>query len=540
MGRFPTLSQSKWTLKQRLFVYMLLLAAILLFALASGLLLLGRFRSTQEDTIQTLSLQMEVFKKDMASYWEDAALLGVELSENLTGLLETGLTRKGLRFGDLSESQSAITELQDGMILPLRQALQKSSCSGAFVLLDTTVNPSLEGSFRSGLYLQKAGGGKVGTELLLYRGSAEISKRHGLMLHRKWRLEFQLEHFPEFEGLLSQAALPLEDAYRITEPLSLPGTSDQAVLLTVPMIGRAGRVYGLCGFEINKSYFKSLHAQPSHLDHLICLLASGSGRTLDADVSLSCGITKGYYYEPKGTFAVEELSGDLRLLSGRDDSYVGLVDAMSLADGKESFTLAALIPKADYDRALLKSHLQGGLLLLLLLSFSVVSCLYFSQRFLSPILRSLEQLKAGQFGDVPSPIAEIDDLFAFLQEQDRLHEDTLTALEGEKARLQTEYEKARKKYESTQAKLTRLEQSREPEVDSEEYQHFLAGISSLTPMERTVFHHYLAGKKVKEIIAITGIKESTLRYHNQNIYGKLGVHSLKQLLRYAALMEQEN
>lgn len=44
---------------------------------------------------------------------------------------------------------------------------------------------------------------------------------------------------------------------------------------------------------------------------------------------------------------------------------------------------------------------------------------------------------------------------------------------------------------------------------------------------------------MKEIIAIAEIKESTLRYHNQNIYGKLGVNSLKQLLRYAALMQQE-
>ena len=31
-----------------------------------------------------------------------------------------------------------------------------------------------------------------------------------------------------------------------------------------------------------------------------------------------------------------------------------------------------------------------------------------------------------------------------------------------------------------------------------------------------------------------------LRYHNKNIYSKLGVNSLKQLLRYAALMRQDD
>ena len=44
---------------------------------------------------------------------------------------------------------------------------------------------------------------------------------------------------------------------------------------------------------------------------------------------------------------------------------------------------------------------------------------------------------------------------------------------------------------------------------------------------------------MKEILEIASIKESTLRYHNQNIYSKLGVNSLKQLLRYAALMRED-
>ena len=35
------------------------------------------------------------------------------------------------------------------------------------------------------------------------------------------------------------------------------------------------------------------------------------------------------------------------------------------------------------------------------------------------------------------------------------------------------------------------------------------------------------------------VKESTIRFHNRNIYSKLGVNSLKQLLRYAALMQQD-
>ena len=110
----------------------------------------------------------------------------------------------------------------------------------------------------------------------------------------------------------------------------------------------------------------------------------------------------------------------------------------------------------------------------------------------------------------------------------------------EKERLQKEYENAQYKYETAQTEIARLAYSRKQEIDPDDYNQFLVGIDTLTPTERKIFEYYLEGKTVKEIITIAGIKESTLRYHNQNIYGKLGVNSLKQLLRYATLKQQQD
>ena len=36
---------------------------------------------------------------------------------------------------------------------------------------------------------------------------------------------------------------------------------------------------------------------------------------------------------------------------------------------------------------------------------------------------------------------------------------------------------------------------------------------------------------------LAAINQNTLKYHNKNIYSKLGVTSRKQLLEYAALMK---
>lgn len=70
----------------------------------------------------------------------------------------------------------------------------------------------------------------------------------------------------------------------------------------------------------------------------------------------------------------------------------------------------------------------------------------------------------------------------------------------------------------------------QPEASPESLEQFRAGLATLTPTERTVFEAYTAGKTTKEVLAQLGITENTLKFHNKNIYSKLGVSSRKQLL----------
>ncbi len=59
---------------------------------------------------------------------------------------------------------------------------------------------------------------------------------------------------------------------------------------------------------------------------------------------------------------------------------------------------------------------------------------------------------------------------------------------------------------------------------------FRTGLKELTPTERTVFEAYTAGKTTREIMEQLNIKENTLKFHNKNLYSKLGVSSRKQLI----------
>ena len=67
-------------------------------------------------------------------------------------------------------------------------------------------------------------------------------------------------------------------------------------------------------------------------------------------------------------------------------------------------------------------------------------------------------------------------------------------------------------------------------LSPERIEIFLQGLKTLTPTEREIYDAYIARVTTKEIMANMNIKETTLKYHNRNLYGKLGVSSRKELL----------
>ena len=67
---------------------------------------------------------------------------------------------------------------------------------------------------------------------------------------------------------------------------------------------------------------------------------------------------------------------------------------------------------------------------------------------------------------------------------------------------------------------------------------FRDGVERLTPTERLIYNHYVDGKGTKDIMAMLNITENTLKYHNKNIYSKLGVSSRKQLIEIHKLIQQ--
>lgn len=288
---FSKLKQAKPSMRRRLFLYMGALAALLLVTLFAVLLLLGQLKSPREELAKSLTFRMEAFQSDMESLWRNVSVMGLHLSEDMTAILEKQTTDLSKLDGDAD----AVERLEEAMLEPLCQYVRQADCSGAFVVLNTSL-VSADSSF-SGLYVQRSNAAHTTSGLLLYRGMADIGRRHDVMPHRKWAQEFDLSEFPGFAEHLKTASVPIERDCRTTSLLTLLDTSERAILLTVPMLGGDGTVYGLCGFAVNQTYFSSHHVQPSGINRLACIL-SDSAEGLDVSKGLLTYPADGFCFVP--------------------------------------------------------------------------------------------------------------------------------------------------------------------------------------------------------------------------------------------------
>ena len=522
---FSKLKQAKPSMRRRLFLYMGALAALLLVTLFAVLLLLGQLKSPREELAKSLTFRMEAFQSDMESLWRNVSVMGLHLSEDMTAILEKQTTDLSKLDGDAD----AVERLEEAMLEPLCQYVRQADCSGAFVVLNTSL-VSADSSF-SGLYVHRSNAAHTTSGLLLYRGMADIGRRHDVMPHRKWAQEFDLSEFPGFTRYLEAASASIERNCCTTPLLTLPNTSERAILLTVPMLGTDGTAYGLCGFSVNQTYFSPHHVQPSGVSRLACVL-SDSAAGLDISKGLLAYPANGFCFVPDELLTEKPLQEGLTSYTGAELSFVGLSRPFMAADGDvEPHILTVLIPKSDYANLLLKSRLEIGGLLILLIFFGVVCCLFYTRLYFTPILEDIDHVTAAG-GEAGNPFFE--ELLP-LSNKLRVHERTITDLETERQDLRGQMEQA-------EANAKRLAQRRKSEIDPEEYQLFLSAYQKLGPEARTVIDAMVDGISVQVLAEQLGKKMSTVYSYRRDIYEKVGIqgeNKLQQLRVRVSLMRRE-
>ena len=236
-------------------------------------------------------------------------------------------------------------------------------------------------------------------------------------------------------------------------------------------------------------YCAFIHTQPSTLNHLTCLLVPDDTKILTEE-GFSTGSRNGFYYLPKGSLEVKQMSNGLLKIIGQDRSYIGFKSRVPISKN-QTYSTFVMILDSDYNRAIAKSNVELFFFTVLLLLFVLLGCSYFSQRYLTPILQGLDQLRKDKKNQTRYSVQEIDDLLDFLSIQDYEVENKMLSLELEMQenrkkleQIENEHELIQKEYDKARMEVERLAKKREVDVDEEEYNRFLECLATLTRKEK--------------------------------------------------------
>lgn len=536
--KFIDLKKKKTSMHSKLLLYMFTLVLVIVMFIAVGLFFVGQFSTTTKKYSSNLTFQNEFYTRQIEKYFDDLSMMTEMLANDSSAIIDNYLNENGIHISALNDSQYYTEGAQEALFPKLEEELLKADASGAFIMLNATVNTGEANSDKSktGLYFQRSTLDRTDETLLLFRGNAELGRKKDIMPHRKWRLEFRTDFVPQTENFFNETIVK-EKKSVLTDIFTLNGTSEKAMAFITSLFGADGSYYGICGFEISNNYFKDFFVQPTRLEQLTCTFSkTEKDGKIDCENIFWTGVLNGYSLKPSGTLVPKKMNDSLTEFLG-ENTFVAAKNEITILN--TPYTLVVMQPKSEFDKTVAINVTKIVLVCFLLIISAMVLCIFFSRKFVSPVIKSLEKIRMQEHARTKSDIIEIDDLFVYLAEQDRLRDLEMKNLKHQNEELTIVTENQTSEIDKRQTEIERLAYSRKNEIDPDNYEAFKIGLKELTKTEKTVFNLYLQGKTAKEITDILNIRESTLKFHNHNILEKLCVSSRKQMLRYATLLKQE-
>lgn len=517
-------------MRKRFLLY--IISAIATFLALSMVLLnlFGFINSANVQIMRNLDAWLANSVDSIEQDCDELAACAISFSHQLESQIQDFLIEQQLQFDDLQDNTQALTDLQQELYDTVYLNMQVAPASGTFYILNTTVNSTSETPLFNGIYLKYvnlSSENTVNNDFALYRGSYATGKENNLTFHSGWNNENRTDFFEDCESVFSEGV-----HYALSTVSEIPDTWENARYIYVPLRDRQDRIIGVCGFEISDLLFRLSHKlDDSRWGQLVCGL-------IDQQQGSYSGQFSSNHYQASSSFRITAKKDYTQFDFGAEDC-VGAVKEIFL--GNDTFSVAVMMPQAQYQKFVRDGQLQNAMIFFGLGILALASCVIMSHRYVSPILKRIEQVKANEISSDPTNIREIEDLFAFLAARDEAYEERLEELEQERksaeanaSQTQKDYQTALRQLDLVQGELEQLAAAQRREIVLEEYEFFLCNLGTLTATEYKVYELYLAGKNAKQIVEILGISENTLKYHNKNIYSKLGISSRKQMLRFAA------
>lgn len=502
-------SAHRITMQRRLMLYLLCLilaaSAVLLVLLPA----IGGYLRTREQIAQVMESQMRSVSHEISEEMETYTGYGLQLSRELKQDIVSYLNENDMKAADLNDQPEQLLAIEEMMYAELNTAIRLGRSSGAFALINATVNTQAASAAqsRTGVYLRLTNVSSnfiLNPETILFRGSTAIARENGLELHSRWNMEIDTSCLPGYQNMAQGLGQKEPGCYWISR-MNLKDTWENVILLAVPMYTDEGEFLGMCGIELNDAHFNLKYSVlSSSYGPIVTAIAPTEKGRLRIDQGM-IGSSEGTWLDHSESLSVSNTNSCYSTYHGTRNDYYGIQRELEISgsDGQK-WAAAVLMPSQSCDRYIHRNTFCMIGIIAGFIMIMIVTAWILSRKFVNPILQSFHAIQDGRQASEDMPrVAEVEELCTWF------------------------YEKGKE-----------TEESELPPHMEELLKHFADNVKTLTNGEYNIFQYYMKGCKISQIPSAACISMSTVKKHNGNIYRKLEISSYEELMMYLDLFRR--
>ncbi len=567
--------QKRHSLHGKFALYLFIVVGAVLSALGLLLIFTGFLKPVDREFRNYLDQNLHAYSQIADCYYDNLSAHNIVFSQQLTQNITEVLNEHHATFADLNNNPDLLIAIQDANFDVVRNNLAQNSCSGVLYIMNATVNSSNPKRTYNGLYLKYANLHSENTltnDINVFRGDYMLARKYDMGLFTTWQLEIDANQFKEIKPLMQLPMQPLAPTLVLTDTTQLLDTWERVRLLLVPIFDAQGHNLGVCGYEISNIYYQLRSPQSVYRGHSVItgLINQDENGAYTGQFNNDAAIGIGSMTLTK--------QGPYDILKSTRGSFIG--KAMPITIANKQHLVVAMLPLAVYQEMRQEIRTRIGVVLAGLLILFIVAYFIFVKKYLNPLVNNLQQLAIPSEARPDFAFDDFDTVYDTWQNKTKEQQQQLEQQEELLLKLNADRKAARDAYDYTaknlhdinekqqrllvryremqeelgrqfeeleQLKLEKQEAEKQYEtaresfntsveqtwqmVDESGYQKFVDGLERLTPKEREIFACYEAKMTPKEIIDKLFISDNTLKFHNRNIYNKLGVKTRKDLLR---------
>ena len=580
---------NKRSMRSRFIIYLLSLVLLAGSAMLILLNVIGIVQPPSHDIDRFLEYELNTRTNDIKRQMNALAAHNIDLSQQLQQDINRVMLEQGIynNYDALNNNPEALTAIQQATYQTLAAKMQQAPASGALYLINASVNTNLLEPTYNGLFLQFTNIYSENTlfnEICMFRGNPQVARNNNISLYSTWQMELNIHAYPQADTLLHAKENNISQQYILTDVAHLKESWEQSRLFLMPINSNDGKIIGVCGFEISSVYFQQRTKQANYKGYplITAILDKKADNEYQGQLSNPASFVN-------ATITTSS-DGEHELFTAGQERFIGFTAPLTV--GASEHRVAVMLPADSYYHLQRQAKMRLLIMLGIILLLSLLSAGYFSKRYVDPLVADLQQLQQNPDAPPQANVLELNQFFEFLQNHSEQQAEKMRQLQSENnevqkqygqaavrlqeaqekqkqtanqyiqleeqlAALQDEIQQVRLQMEQTQQEKLQAQQEREQAqqqfnfaqaalekaiekkletVDPDSYKMFVDNLATLTPKEEDIFNLYVQGCSTKAIISQLGITENTLKYHNKNIYGKLGVKTRKELLQYIELM----